>query len=540
MTLDASIHREQILVILLLTFLVGFGILAQRLKVAYPIVLVLGGLLVSFIPGLPPISLNPDFVFVAVLPPLLFSSAAQTSWVEFKYHLVSISSLALGLVGFTVVGVAFAVHCLVPAIDWRVGLVLGAAVAPTDAIAATAIAKRLGLPNRIVDLLEGESLVNDASGLLALQFATALVLNGTIPSMTGGALRLIYLTTAGVFIGLAIGNIVQWIESRIENTQIEIALTIVTPYLAYSLADAAGASGVLAAVAAGLFLGRKRSSLFSPRARVESHSFWSTFSFLLNGIVFLLIGLQLPVVLHGIRSLSRRELALSAALLAISVILLRILWVVPATYIGYLVRHNLLHHPVKRPLLREAFIVGWTGMRGVVSLAAALSLPVTLASGKLFPQRSLLIYLTFSTILVTLVLQGLTLSPLIRALHLPSSDTYQARMRKARRAMLSSALRRLEELRKNDKPESAPMYDAFSQFYHQRLALFTESGDEHEGEHDISTEDSGERYRSVAEELRRAERSALMALHARDEIGDGVLRALETELDLLELRAAQA
>ena len=243
--LGGPIHEAQILLILLLVFLVGFGSLAQWLKIAYPIVLVLGGLLVSFIPALPRISLNPDFVFVAVLPPLLFSSAMQTSWAEFKYNLLSITSLALGLVAFTVLGVSFAAHWLIPGFDWRVGLVLGAAVAPTDAIAATSIAQRLGLPKRIVDLLEGESLVNDATGLLALQFSTALVVSGTVPSLAGGTLRFLYLTAAGILIGLAIGFAVQWIESHLDNTRIEITLSIVTPYLAYSLAEAANASGVL-------------------------------------------------------------------------------------------------------------------------------------------------------------------------------------------------------------------------------------------------------------------------------------------------------
>lgn len=540
MLLGDSIHREQILLILLLAFIVVFGILAQRLKVAYPIVLVLGGLLVSFIPGLPPVSLNPAFIFVAVLPPLLFSSAAQTSWIEFKYNLASISSLALGLVGFTVLGVSLAVRWLVPGMDWRVGLVLGAAVAPTDAIAATAIARRLGLPKRIVDLLEGESLVNDASGLLALQFATALVISGTVPSITAGALRLVYLTTAGVLVGLAIGVVVQWIELRIENTHVEIALSIVTPYLAYSLAEAVEASGVLATVACGLYLGSKRSLLFSPRVRLESHSFWSTFSFLLNGIVFLLIGLQLPAILHGIRSLSAAELALSAARLSASVILLRLLWVLPAAYIGYFIRHRVLHHPEKRPSLRAAFIVGWTGMRGVVSLAAALSLPATLSNGEVFSQRDLLIFLTFSTILVTLVLQGLTLPLVIRILNFPSSDEPQTTKRKARRTMLSAALKRIEELRKNDEAEFASIYDAFAHFYRQRLSLLTVSGDEQENADDGSAERALERYRSIAKDLRRAERSALMALHARHELSDGVLRALENELDLLELRASEA
>jgi len=431
----STIQEAQFLLIVLLVFIVGFGILAQRLKIAYPIVFVLGGLLVSFIPGLPVISLNPDFIFLTVLPPLLFASAAQISWADFKYNLVSISSLAFGLVGFTVLGVSFTAHWLIPGFDWRLGLVLGAAVAPTDAIAATAIAQRLGLPKQIVDLLEGESLVNDASGLLALEFSTALVVSGSVPSLTGGVLRLFSLVLGGILIGLIVGRVARFIDSHVDNARIEIALSLVTPYAAYSVAEAAGVSGVLATVATGLYLGRQRSILFSSRMRVESHSFWSTFSFLLNGIVFLLIGLELPAVLQGIHSVSSSELLVSAVQLAASVILLRLLWVVPAAYIGSVIRCRLLHQPEERPSLRAVFILGWTGMRGVVSLAAAIALPATLSNGQPFPQRNSLIFLTFSVILVTLVLQGLTLPVLIRVLKLSGSDAQVPEQRKARRMM---------------------------------------------------------------------------------------------------------
>jgi CPA1 family monovalent cation:H+ antiporter len=534
------IHEAQIVVILLLIFIVGFGSLAQRLKIAYPIVLVLGGLLVSVIPGLPRISLNPDFVFLAILPPLLFSSATQTSWEEFKYNLVSITSLAFGLVIFTVLGVSLAAHMLIPDFDWRVGLVLGAAVAPTDAIAATSIAQRLGLLKRIVDLLEGESLVNDASGLLALQFSTALVVSGTVPSLAGGVLRFIYLTAAGILIGLAIGIAVRWVGSHVDNTRIEITLSIVTPYVAYSLAEAAAASGVLAAVASGLYLGRQTSSLLSPRVRVESRSFWSTFSFLLNAIVFLLIGLQLPAVRDGIRSIPISELAISAAQLSLSVIVLRLIWVLPAAYIGYFIRRNLLHQTETPPPLREAFILGWTGMRGVVSLAAALSLPAALSNGQPFSQRNPLIFLTFSTIFVTLVLQGLTLPPLIRFLKLPSSDDRQTGERKAHRKMIAAALKRIEELREKEQDQFDSMYDSFARFYQQRLDLITADSeeDDNHGRHE-DPEKAREHYHSVAKELRDAERSALMTMHARNEITADVRRELEHELDLLDLRASE-
>ncbi len=533
------IHEAQFVLIILLVFIVGFGILAQHLKIAYPIVFVLGGLLVSFIPGLPAISLNPDFIFLTVLPPLLFASATQTSWAEFKYNLVSISSLAFGLVGFTVLGVSLAAHWLIPGFDWRLGLVLGAAVAPTDAIAATAIAQRLALPKRIVDLLEGESLVNDASGLVALQFSTALVVSASVPSLTGGILRFVYLVGGGILIGIIVGRVFQFVDSHVDNARIEIALSIVTPYAAYSAAEAAGASGVLATVAAGMYLGRQTSVLFSSRVRIESQSFWGTLTFLLNGIVFLLIGLELPTVLRGIRSISPSELLISASELCSSVILLRLIWVMPAAYVGYFIRRRFLHQPEERPSLGAVFILGWTGMRGVVSLAAAIALPVTLRNSQPFPQRNALIFLTFSVILVTLVFQGLSLPALIRALKLSSSDASTAGERKARRIMVSAALKRIEELREKDKPEFDSLYDAFDRLFQQRLFVLTSDGETKDNNGSENTSSKWEQhYRAVAKQLRDAERGVVLSLRARNEVSDGVLRTLERELDLLDLRAS--
>ena len=270
--MQGGVHALEIVFLLLLLFVVVFGALAQKLKTPYPIVLVLGGLLLSFVPGVPKITLNPDFVFFVILPPLLYSAAWLTSWREFSYNLVSILLLAFGLVTFTVLGVTQAGQWFLPGFDWRMGLVLGAVVAPTDAIAATSIAKRIGLPKRIVDILEGESLVNDASALLALEFGIALLVGGHTPTLGSGALRLCYLTTVGIVMGLVIGEIVHLIEHRIDDAPIEIALSILTPYVAYLAADALRASGVLAVVACGLYLSRKSSHFFSASVRLQAQA----------------------------------------------------------------------------------------------------------------------------------------------------------------------------------------------------------------------------------------------------------------------------
>src|SRR5713101_159236 len=256
---SGGIHSVEIVFLVLLLFVVLFATLARKLQTPYPIVLVIAGLLLSFIPGIPKIPLNPDLIFLVVLPPLLYAAAWMTSWRDFKFNLVSILMLAFGLVGFTVLGVAGAAAWVFPGFDWRLGLVLGAVVATTDAIAATSIAKRVGLPRRIVDILEGESLVNDATGLLALEFALAMVVDGRTPTVAEGALRLTYLTLAGLALGLTVGVIVERIHKLIDDGPIEITLTILVPYVAYLAAEAIHASGVLAVVACGLYLSRQSS-----------------------------------------------------------------------------------------------------------------------------------------------------------------------------------------------------------------------------------------------------------------------------------------
>src|SRR5882672_12257557 len=259
-----SIQGLEMVFLLLLLFVVAFGALARKLQIPYPIVLVLAGLLLSLVPGTPKITLDPDVIFFVVLPPLLYSAAWLTSWREFSYNLVSILFLAFGLVLFTVLGVAAMAPWFFSGFDWRMGFVLGAVVAPIDAIAATSIAKQIGLPKRIVDILEGESLINDATALLALEFGIALLVGGQTPTFTFGLLRLSYLIAVGILVGLVIGEIVHFVEHRIDDGPIEIALSILTPYVGYLSAEALHASGVLAVVACGLYLSRKSSHFFSP------------------------------------------------------------------------------------------------------------------------------------------------------------------------------------------------------------------------------------------------------------------------------------
>ena len=531
--MPSDIHAIEIVFLSLLFFVVVFGALAKKLQTPYPIVMVIGGLLLSFVPGIPKIALNPDLVFLVVLPPLLYSAAWITSWREFSYNLVSILFLAFGLVTFTVVGVSSAVHWFLPGLDWRMGLVLGAIVAPTDAIAATSIASRIGLPKRIVEILEGESLLNDATALLALEFGIALLVDGQRPSFGMGFLRLTYLIVAGILAGFVIGEIVHRIEHRIDDAPIEIALSLLTPYVAYLGAEALHASGVLATVVCGLYLARKSSHFFSPEVRLQAWAVWDSVTFVLNGLVFVMIGLQLPYVLKTIGDRNLRTLTIYAAVFCAFLIVLRLVWVFPGAHVAYLIRKHVLRQREYAPTGREIFVVGWTGMRGVISLAAAISVPQMLANGEPFEQRNVIIFLTFSVILVTLVLQGLTLPYVIRGLGLAGLSTPNEEERSARRLMAEAALAYLDQARSNADTDNSEAYDELARHYRRRLtALDQDTGRSHE----TGNTDFYKKFAALSRELLGVERRTAVELRNERRIGDELLRELEHELDLGELK----
>jgi len=534
--MPVDVHAIEIVFLLLLFFVVAFGMLARKLQTAYPIVMVIGGVLLSLIPGIPKITLNPDLVFLVILPPLLYGAAWLTSWREFSYNIVSVLFLAFGLVGFTVVGVSYACHWALPGFDWRMGLVLGAVVAPTDAIAATSIAKRIGLPKRVVDVLEGESLLNDATALLALEFGIVLLVGGQRPTFALGFLRLAYLVVLGILVGLVVGEIVHQIEHRIDDAPIEIALSILTPYVAYLIAESVDASGVLAVVVCGLYLARNSSHFFSPSVRVQAWAVWDSLTFILNGFVFVLIGLQLPYVLHAIRDYSLGRLILYGAIFSAFLIVLRLLWVFPGTQVSYLIRRRLLHQKEATPTARLTFVVGWTGMRGVISLAAAIAVPQVLANGEPFAQRSMIIFLTFSVILVTLVLQGLTLPSVIRILGLAGASAplcHAEEEEEARKAMLEAALAHLEEARSKAGGSENEVYEDLALHYRRRLAVVGKGDDrEQEG----ASLDFYKSFAELSRELLRVERQTALQLRNQRRISDEFLRELEHELDLSELR----
>jgi monovalent cation/hydrogen antiporter len=528
-----SVHTVELVFLLLLLFVVAFASLARKINVPYPIVLVIAGLVLSFIPGIPKVTMSPDIIFLVILPPLLYAGAWFTPWRDFSYNIVSILLLAFGLVGFTVFGVAFAADRSFAPFDLRLGIVLGAVVATTDAIAATAIAKRVGLPHRIVTVLEGESLVNDATGLLALQFGVAMVVQGQTPTLAGGALRLLYLIGVGIAIGLIIAFIVQHLHRHLDDGPIEVLLTIMVPYATYLAAERAHASGVLAVVACGLYLGRRESQLFSPNVRLQAHGFWDSLTFAMNGLVFVLIGLQLPFVLSGIRGYPFRTLLLYGVLFSALVIALRIAWVYPGAYLAYAIRRYVFRQDEKPPPPKAIFVVGWAGMRGVIALAAALSLPETLADGAPFPRRNLIIFLTFCIILVTLVLQGLTLPWVIRVLGLAGEAGPDPEEQAARRILLETALEHIANRKVEEETHHlAAAYKEATDRYKRRLAAIT---GEALANQDFDAEDHAQVV-TVSRQLLRLERDTAVRLRDEGRINDEVLRQIQRELDLTETR----
>jgi monovalent cation/hydrogen antiporter len=524
-----AIGNLEFIFLLLLLFVAVFGLLARRIGTPYPIVMVVGGFLISLVPGIPKITLNPDIIFLVVLPPLLYAAAWTTSWRDFRYNLISIFLLAFGLVAFTVAVVAAVAPRIFDGFDWRLGFVLGAVVAPTDAIAATSIARRVGLPRRLVDILEGESLINDATGLLALQFGTAMVVESRVPSVMNASFTLVWLTGGGIALGLLVGWVVDRIERQIDDAAIEITLSILVPYAAYLTAEEVHASGVLAVVACGLFLARRSVRFFSPSVRIQIWSVWQSLNFVLNGFVFVLIGLQLPGIRASIRGYRPSALFLDSAAFTLMLIVVRLMWVYPGATLAWVLRTRVLHQHETRPSLRKVFVLGWTGMRGVVSLAAALALPAVVPGGSAFPQRNVIVFVTFSVIFATLVLQGATLPSLIRMLGLAGTAGPNCEEVEARRIVLDAAIAHLKDASVKDAGW-ADVYSDLIRHYEQRLATIGA------GQHGGQDARKHNRHVELSLEALRVERDTAIALRDEGRINDEVLRRIERELDLAETR----
>lgn len=505
-------------------------ILAYHSRVPYPILLVIGGVGLGFIPGVPDVRLDPDLVLVIVLPPLLYSAAFFSSLRDLRDNLRPITLLSVGLVIFTTVGVAVVAHEVVEGMSWEAAFVLGAVVSPTDPVAATAIASRVGAIPRYVTIVEGESLVNDSTALIAYRFAVAAAVSGGFSIVDAGG-RFLLNAAVGIAIGLAVGIVVARLRSAVDDPPTEIAISLFTPYFAYLPSEALGVSAVLAAVTAGIYLGWLSPQLITPTTRIQAFAVWGIVQFVLNAALFTLVGLQLPSVIDGISDLSASSLIGYAVAVCAAVIVIRFVWIYPATYLPRLLSPRLRERDPSPPW-QVPTVLGWTGMRGAVSLAAALAIPVTIDSGAPFPQRDLIIFLTYAVILATLILQGLSLPLFIRKLGVEADETTAQREATARLLAARAAMDRIDQLAREDwvREDTAQRLKGAYEF---RIRRFSARFDETD---DGAIDERSMNYQRLVREALEAQRAEIVRLRNAGRINDDIMHRIERDLDLEDTR----
>jgi Na+/H+ antiporter len=510
-------------VILLLIGVLLFMAVARRLTIPYPIFLVVGGLALSFVPRVPVVHLDPDLVFLVFLPPVLWAAAYFTSLRDFRFSLRTITLLAVGLVVATTAAVAAVARALVPGMPWSAAFALGAIISPPDAVAATAIARKLNLPHRIVTVLEGESLVNDATALVLYRAAVAAAVTGTfLPGATLASF--VVAAVGGVAIGLLVGALSRLALRVTDDSLAAIAITLVAPYAAWVLSERMHVSGVLACVAGGIFLRQRFSTITAPAVRLQARAVWDLLVFILNGVIFVLIGLQVGAIREtgmpgGLIPFLAKGLVISA-----TAVVVRLVWVPLAVVIPRLLSPALR---TRDPLPPASWIVivAWAGMRGIVSLAAALALPLS------FPYRNEIIVFTFVVILSTLVGQGLTLTPLIRLLRVSDDDTLQREETFAREEAARAALAALDTLAAQPwarREHVERMRESYAQRVRHAspIAIGTDA---------VSAQRQAA-FRRLRHQALEAERRRLIALRDEGAISDEVLHRLEQELDVEAMR----
>ena len=520
-------HLDPQLGFVALALIVAVGAMlaiAPKLRVPYPILLVLGGLAIGLAPGMPEFELDPELVFFGVLPPLLYGAAFFTSLRDLRATVKPIGLLAIGLVVATTVGVAVVAHAVIDELSWASAFVLGAIVSPTDPLAATSIARRLGVPRKLVTIVEGESLVNDGSGLVLYRVAVIAVVTGSFSVFDAGGLFLVS-GGGGVLVGLAVGWLVRQLRRGLDNPPAEITISLLTGYLAFLPAELLGVSAVLATVTAGVYLGWYTPELTTPQVRLQALAVWEIAQYLLNALLFVLVGLQLPVVLEALEGVPAARLLGYAVLASVTVIALRFAWVFAVLYAPKkLVR--------RMSDWRGAVFISWAGMRGAVSLAAALALPFQTDDGEPFPGRDLIVFLTFAVILATLVGQGLTLPLVIRTLGLRDDGLEEREDAKARIHAAEAALVRLEELIDEEwvREDTAERVRGSYNFRTTRFRARLDDGD------DGAVEARSQDYQRLRRELLDAERAALVELRRTGEISNDVWIRVGRDLDLEDER----
>jgi len=529
------LHENILLVLGLLFAMLLLVMLGQKLRISYPIFLVLGGLILSVVPGLPRIVIDPDLIFLIFLPPLLYQAAWETSWRDFWRWRRAITLLAFGLVFFTATIVAYLSKAMIAGFTLPLGFLLGGIISPPDAVAATSVLKGVKVPRRITSILEGESLINDASSLIVFRFALAAVISGTF-GWQQAASSFLLVSGMGLAVGLIVGHGFYLIHRYLPTTpSINTVLTFIAPYGMYLLAEEFHFSGVLAVVSGGLLMSARSHRVFDADTRLQANSVWASVGFALNGLVFILIGLELPQVVEGLGTYSLWQAITYGLIVSVIVILIRLLWMYPAAFIPRWLSRS-IRAAEASPGWQGPLVLGWAGMRGVVSLASALSVPLLLPAGQAFPQRNLMLFITFVVILITLVFQGLTLPLLIRFTGIaeiddrmpPEEQEAGIRLRLRRVALAHLGRHYATDVRNN---ELIAALQQRMQAEAQRTGNLLHSLD-----YDEAKRRDLQRYHHVLLDVLHVQREALLALRNQDVFEDEMLRHQEAQLDLDEAK----
>lgn len=525
----------------MMTILIGLSAIADKIKLPYPILLLMVGLVIGFVPALPDLALDPEIVFIIFLPPLLYDAAFKTSWHEFKTAIRPISTLAITLVFFTTLTVAAVTHWLVPGFSWPLSFVLGAIVSPPDAVAATGITKGLGLSKKVITILEGESLVNDASALIAYRYAVAAVTTGVFV-LWKASLEFLWVAGGGIAAGVVIGYVFVLFHKKItHNPVVETSLTLLAPYIAYLLAEELHVSGVLSVVCAGLLVTWRAPEIFSYQTRMRTRVVWDTLIFLLNGIVFILIGLQLPAIINGIKGYSFTQLLGYGLLISLATIVVRIIWVFAGTYsrriFSFKKKQSAIPAAADETPWKNILIVAWTGTRGVVSLATALALPLTLADGSAFPYRNIVLFLAFVVIFITLVVQGSSLPILIKILGVEKKQTFNREDKELALTMAQQAIDFVEkdfpiELEPRLADQLKRRYDLMVNELNKEIRQIDRFKDPHKDK--LST--TAGQFLLAQLEITKFQRELLIKFHKEGSFSDDAIRHAERELDVEEMR----
>ncbi|MGQ4331229.1 Na+/H+ antiporter [Streptomyces hayashii] len=508
---------------------------ARRTPAPAPLLLVAVGLVVSYVPGVPDYTLDPDVVLPLLLPPLLYTSATDSSYLDLRAQLRPVALLSVGYVLFATFAVGWAAYLLVPGLPLTAALVLGAVVAPPDAVAATAVARRVGLPSRITTILQGESLLNDATAITAYKVALAVVV-GEGASWAGGIEEFLVAAVGGTAVGLILMAPLHWLRTHLKEPLLQNTLSLLIPFVAYAAAEQFHASGVIAVVVVALYLGHRAWEV-DFATRLQEEAVWKMVAFVLESAVFALIGLQLPVVLKGLGAYEGLDAAWYAVVLFLVVVAARFLWVYPATFLPRLLSPRIRARE-ENPTWRGPIVIAWAGMRGVVSLAIAFSIPLTVDDGNTpFPHRNLVLFLTFTTVIGTLVLQGLTLPPLIRLLDFPEPDPQAATLAEANAQAQASrvAEERLDALLSDERNAlPPPLADRLRDVLERRRnAVWERLGQVNP----VTGETVDDTYRRLSREMISAEREMFVRLRDGRYIDDEMLRTLLRRLDLEEAAA---